>query len=68
MLGPDSVTLLEPHALTYAGQIADLIAYFEARVHRVPGELWMIRSRLCSTVLSLPRHLSTGELQILSGF
>jgi hypothetical protein len=43
MLGPDGVTLLEPHGTTYsaflASQIADMIAYFESRTHRTRGEV-----------------------------
>ncbi len=41
MLGPDGLSLVEPHATPYttflACQIADLISYFEAREHRVRG-------------------------------
>ncbi len=43
MLGPDGVTLLEPHSTAYvsflASQIADLIGYFESRHHRTRGEV-----------------------------
>jgi hypothetical protein len=43
MLGPDGVSLLDPHSTTYvtflAGQIADLIAYFESRHHRANGDV-----------------------------
>ncbi len=43
MLSPDGSSLVEPHATPYttflACQIADLIAYFEAREHRVRGEV-----------------------------
>jgi hypothetical protein len=43
MLGPDGVTLMEPHGTSYsvflASQIADLIAYFESRHHRTRGEV-----------------------------
>jgi hypothetical protein len=41
MLSPDGMSLVEPHATPYvtflACQIADLIAYFDAREHRVRG-------------------------------
>jgi hypothetical protein len=43
MLGPDGLTFVEPHGTSYAtflaGQIADLIAYFDARRHRSQGEV-----------------------------
>ncbi len=43
MLGPDGVTLMEPHGTAYsaflASQITDLIAYFESRHHHTRGEV-----------------------------
>jgi hypothetical protein len=43
MLAGDSITLLEPHSVSYAtflaSQIGDLIAYFDARRHRGAGEV-----------------------------
>jgi hypothetical protein len=43
MLSSDGLTLVEPHATPYvtflACQISDLIAYFEARDHRVRGDV-----------------------------
>jgi hypothetical protein len=43
MLGPDNVTLLEPHQTAYvtflAIHLADLIAYFEARQSRANGSV-----------------------------
>jgi hypothetical protein len=43
MLAADSVSLVEPHSVSYvtflATQLGDLIAYFDARRHRTAGEV-----------------------------
>jgi hypothetical protein len=65
MFGPDGTGLLEPHATTYAtflaGQIGDLVAYFEALHHRSRGEVNLEgQSALNTTQISSPPHLGWG--------
>ncbi len=65
MLGTDGTFMVEPHATSYAtflaGQIADLIAYFESRQHRSRGEVSLEeRPTLNATQLGSPPLLNWG--------